>query len=129
MEQKLDARGYAAPFGLLLPFLNQGFDFVDFLGKSREEAVTSRCHKYIVFDAHAKLLFGDVDARLNRDDHVGFKRTGRCSDVMDVESNVVAGSMDEIFSVAFGLDIALGSLMILLIVPTGLHFANPGLRA
>ena len=80
-------------------------------GKGRKDAVARRRDEHIVFDADADLFFGNVDAGLDGDHHVRLERTRRITDIVDLQPDVMAGPVNEIFLVAFGANVIHRGLM------------------
>ena len=52
----------------------------------------------VVFDAHAQMFVGNVNARLDGDDHAGRERPAEIAGVVDVEADTVAQAVDEILA-------------------------------
>src|SRR5260370_7620730 len=50
----------------------------------------------VVLDAHAEILFGNVDTRFNGDDHAGLERCAMFPGVVNVQADVMAQAVDEI---------------------------------
>src|SRR5712672_4262139 len=106
------------------------FDFGGVAGEAlAQELVASFGDQDIVFDAHAEVFLGNVNTGLHGDDHAGLKRPAVLAGVVDVESDVMAESVNvvlaegvsmEIFSV--GIDVVAGNLVHALIAfPAKVH--------
>src|SRR5438128_2593619 len=71
-----------------------------------------------VLDAYAKILFRDVNSRLDRDDHAGFERRVRVGGVVHLEAHVMTQSVREVLAerlavqiLAVGVDVIVGDLI------------------
>src|SRR5207249_2560287 len=86
-----------------------GHDFFDFIGIAREafteQLVAGFDDKDIVFDAHAEILFGDVDAGLNGNDHAGLESGAMVAGVVNVQADGMAEAVDEIGPEGFAMEI------------------------
>src|SRR5260370_10461753 len=82
------------------------FDFGGIAGQAlAQELVAGFGDEHVVFDAHAEILFGDVDARFHSDDHAGFERVAILPGVGDVSAKVVANSVNVILAERFSVEI------------------------
>src|SRR6202158_271851 len=73
------------------------FDFNGIAGEAfAEQFVTGFGDEDVVLDADAEILFGDVDAGLDGDDHAGLQRRAVLSGVVDIEGDMMAGAVNEI---------------------------------
>ncbi len=73
------------------------FDFTRISGEAfAEQPVAGFGDQDVVFDAHAKILFGDVDAWLNGDDHAGLERGAVFARVVNIEADMMAEAVNEI---------------------------------
>jgi len=99
-----------------------GHYFFDFGGVARQalaqELVAGFGDEHIIFDAHAKIFFGDIDAGLHGDDHAGLERLAGFSGIVDVEAEVVAESVNVILAERFsvqiltmGIDVVVGNFV------------------
>src|SRR5581483_6244081 len=75
-------------------------------------------HVEHILDAHAKLLFRDVDSRLQREDHALVQFAAGLAGIVDVESDVMAQAVDEVAAegialavLAVGVDVVVGDLV------------------
>src|SRR5467141_5160743 len=95
------------------------FDFNGVAGQAfAEQLVAGLGDEDVVLDADPEILFGDVDAGLDSDDHAGLQRRAVLSGVVDIEADIMAeagneiraeGFAVEIFSV--GVDVIVGELV------------------
>src|SRR5271163_2807457 len=99
-----------------------GHDFFDFDGIAGEafaqEFVAGFGDEDVIFDAHAEIFFGDVNAGLDRDDHSWLERFAIIAGIVDVEADVVAEAVNEILAQRFavkifavGIDVVVGNLV------------------
>src|SRR5271168_2312277 len=120
-----------------------GHDFFDFIGVAREafaqEFVASFGDEDVVLDAHAEIFLGDVDAGFDGDDHAGLERFAVFAGVVDIETDVVAESVNEILAERFavkifavGIDVVVGNFVdalraLLAVVHAGLDGCESGI--
>ena len=85
---------------LLALSLAFGHDFFDLVGRARQARGEQLCaggrDQHVVFDAHAEIFLGNVDARLIGDDHSGFERAERAAGIVHVKADMVAQPVNEI---------------------------------
>src|SRR6266446_1282793 len=86
-----------------------GHDFFDFNGIAREaftqQLVAGFGDENVVFDAHAQIFFGNVNTRLNGDDHARLERGAVVTGVVNVQADVMAKAVDEIGPEGFAVEI------------------------
>src|SRR5260370_4216423 len=61
--------------------------------------------KDVVLDADAEILLGDVDARLDGDDHSGLQRRAVLAGVVNVKADMMAEAVNEILAEGFAMEI------------------------
>src|SRR5208282_1305497 len=99
-----------------------GHDFFDLVRIAREafaeEFVARFGDEDVVFDAHAEIFFGDVDARLDSDDHARLEGFAILAGIVDVETDIVAEAVNEILAQRFavkifavGIDVVVGNFV------------------
>ena len=74
----------------LLWLLRQGF--------SEADQLAILVHVEHILDAHTELFFGNVNSRLDGEDHAGAERRRILADVVDIESDVVPETVDKVFA-------------------------------
>src|SRR5947207_8327397 len=86
-----------------------GHDFFDFIGVAgeafAEQLVAGFGYENIVFHAHAEILFRNVDAGLNSNDHTRLERGAVVAGVVNVQADVVTEAVDEIRAEGFAVKI------------------------
>src|SRR5260370_38675421 len=98
-----------------------GHDFFYLLGIARkplaEELVACFRDQNVVFDAHAKVFFRNVNAGLHRDHHAGLESAAVVAGIVDVQADVMTEAVDEILTEALavkifsmGIDVVVGDL-------------------
>src|SRR6266403_773026 len=95
------------------------FDFGGVAGEAfAQEFIAGFGDEYVVFDADAQILFGDVDAWLHGDDHAGLERFAVVAGIMDIEANIVAEAVNVIFAerisvqiLSVGIDVVVGNFV------------------
>ena len=73
-------------------------DFFDLIGRARqargEQFVAGRRDEHVVLDAHADIFLGNVNSRLDGDDHSRFERARRAAGIVHVQANVMAQAVN-----------------------------------
>src|ERR1700730_13063246 len=79
----------------------------DFGGIARqalaEELVAGLGDENVVFDAHAKILFGNVDTWFHSHDHAWLERFAIFAGIVDIEANIVAEPVNVILAQRFSV--------------------------
>ena len=72
----------------------------------------------VVLDAHAQIFLGNIDAGLHGDDHAGLERGAEFARIVDVQTDVMAEAVNEIWPEGFavkifsmGIDVVVGNLV------------------
>src|SRR6185503_9085657 len=114
-QQAASTPTYPAVWSLLA---NELLDVLYFTRQGR--AQNSRAgfgHHDSILNPDADVLFGNIDARFDGDDHAGCERRGRIAGIVNVQSYVVPQPVDEIFAqrlavqvVAVAVDVVVSDL-------------------
>src|SRR6266699_54785 len=82
------------------------FNFIGIAGEAfAEQLVAGFGDEDVVFDAHAEILFGNVDTRFNGDDHAGLETCAMFPGVVNVQADVMAEAVDEIGPEGFAVKV------------------------
>src|SRR6202011_5227253 len=100
-------------------FRHNLFDFNGVAGQAfAQQLMAGFGDEDVVFDAHSEILFGDVDAGLDGDDHAGLERGAEFARIVDVQTDVMAEAVNEIWPEGFavkifsmGIDVVVGNLV------------------
>src|SRR5436309_15248723 len=81
------------------PFLHDSFVFVWIAWQSlAEQLVAGVGDEHVVFNAHAQILLGNVDARFDGDHHSRLQRAAMVARIVYVAAELVAPAMNEILA-------------------------------
>src|SRR5580693_3143118 len=95
---------------------HDSFDFDGVPGETLAEKLRPRFgDEDVVLNAHAEILFGDVNAWLDGDDHAGLERFAVFTRVVDIQTDMVSETVNEILAERFaaqifavGIDVVVG---------------------
>lgn len=95
-----------------MPLLHQALDFVGLDGDGcHEVGIFGFADQIIVFKTDAEVLFRNIDAWFNGEDHARGNRFVWWGDVVDIEAEVMGGAVHEVFlHEGFGLVLCGGLL-------------------
>src|ERR1700722_14936617 len=119
---------------------HDSFDFGGLAGEALAQKLQPRFgDEHVVLNAHAEIFFGDVNARLDGDDHAGREGFAILARVVDIQTDMVAQSVNEILAERFAvqifavrIDVVVGNLVdalgaFLAIVHAGLDGRQSGI--